>query len=77
MYNAHDPTEHRPLEFMVPAATKPRESPAEWLMRRLRKEYGLEFIFTDLSEEARKKVVRYARIWKDWEEIRRRKGRAK
>ncbi len=46
-------------------------------MRRLRVEYGLEFVFTNLSQDAREKVLRYARIHQDWEEMRRRKGRTK
>ena len=67
MYNAHDPTEHRPWSTMVPPATTPRESPAEWLMRRLRREFGLEFIYVDLSERGRRKVLDYAGLMLDWE----------
>ncbi len=58
---------HRPLEFTVPAASKPRESPAEWLMRRLRRVFGLEFIYVDLSERGRRKVLDYAGLMLDWE----------
>ena len=36
-------------------------------MQRLRKEYGLEFIYADLSGDAREKVMKYATLWRDWE----------
>ncbi len=49
------------------SGTKNMESPADWLMRRLRVEYGLEFIYADLSREAREKVMKYATLWRDWE----------
>ena len=35
-------------------------SAAVWLMRRLRKEFKLEFIYVDLSELGRWKVLEYA-----------------
>ena len=41
---------------------------AEWLMRRLRKEFGLEFICVDLSELGRWKVLEYAKYIRDQEE---------
>ncbi len=42
-------------------------SPAEWLMRRLRREFGLEFILTDLSGLGRWKVLEYAEYIRDQE----------
>jgi hypothetical protein len=42
-------------------------------MRRLRVEYELEFIYADLSGDAREKVMKYATLWKGWEERRRKR----
>ena len=40
---------------------------AIWLMRRLRKEFGLEFIYVDLSDIGRWKVLEYAAYLVDQE----------
>ncbi len=40
---------------------------AEWLMQRLRREFGLEFILTDLSGLGRWKVMEYAEYIQDQE----------
>lgn len=44
-----------------------QRDPCEYLMRRLRKQYGLEFIFADLSERGRRKVLEYAALMRDLE----------
>jgi len=49
------------------------ERPCEFIMRRLRVEYGLEFVFADLSGKARGKVLQYAKLWHDLEELRRKR----
>ncbi|MEE9241153.1 MAG: hypothetical protein V3U53_08195 [bacterium] len=51
----------------MPAASDTRKSPVEYILKRLRKEYGLEFIFTDLSERVWKKVLENAGLMRDWE----------
>ncbi len=40
---------------------------AEWLMRRLRKEFGLEFVYADLSDIGRWKIKEYAAYLVDQE----------
>ena len=45
-----------------------RESPAEFLMQRLRAEFGLEFIHAKLSDRGRFKVLDYAKTMLKWEE---------
>ncbi len=40
---------------------------AEWIMRRLRKEFGLEFIYADLSDIGRWKIKEYAAYLVDQE----------
>ncbi len=45
-----------------------KESPAEYLMRRLRAEFGLEFVHAKLSDRGRFKVLDYAKTMLKWEE---------
>ncbi len=40
---------------------------AEWLMQRLRREFGLEFIYADLSDMSRWKVREFAGYLRDQE----------
>jgi len=40
---------------------------AEWVMRRLRREFGLEFVYVDLTNISRWKVREYAGYLRDQE----------
>ncbi len=51
-----------------PANRREKIEPCEYLMQRLRAEFGLEFIHAKLSDRGRFKVLDYAKMMLRWEE---------
>ncbi len=70
-------------EVQLPASGKPasparrseEREPCEYLMQRLREQFGLEFIYAKLSKRGRFKVMDYAKMMLRWEEAGPRKVR--